>query len=805
MSVSSWNLHLQSRIENGRFLEVLLLYQRLLDASILPNASTFPSVLRACATLSTLRLGQAVHGHILTSGCHSDRYVGSSLVSMYGKCERIDDARWVFDSMPQRSIVSWTSLIQGYARAERSDKAVEMYNKMQREDGIRPNAITVMSLIPAVTPRCHLRGGMCLHGSAIKLGLELKSLVATSLVDMYLKCRAVENAERVFYGLQDKNEVSWLVMASGLAQNGHLRNAVSLTCRMLRHVDMVLDSTALVNLVAVCADMQDLENGKWLHAYIVKMGVELNVFLGTTLLDMYAKCGSLKSARLVFEKIHDPNLVSWNAIMHMYACRGFVDDVMELLSQLNHSGNYPDSITIKICLLALVSSSHYPRGYQIGQCFHGLAIKGGHFNAEIATVNSLLDFYAKTGKLKEAKELFLCIEDRRDVISWNCLINGYVQNRLYEEAILLFCQMQGTNTVPDTFTLSSIFAACAGTGKLWFGQCIHTHLLKGYTSCDSFAESALVDMYAKCGYVASAYKVFMEIHCKDAVTWNAMIAGLGQNGYVLEALALFYHFLNIMEGTLSFESAIATAVSAYGQLGYLEGGRSLHGYILRKGLVGDVTVANATLSMYSKCGMVEAAELIFRGMTYTDTTSWTAMISGYGMNGRLKDALSLFGEMTMKEKAKEGVEPNGVTFLEVLWACSHGGMVKEGWNYFEMMRWVHGIEAKLEHYCCVVDLLGRGGYLYEAYLLIRSVSIKMDAAVWGALLGACKIYGELELACIAGEELSRAEERNGDYHVLISNAYATDGWWEYAARIREKVADGWRKKPPAWSRIEGNG
>ncbi|XP_058111359.1 putative pentatricopeptide repeat-containing protein At1g69350, mitochondrial [Magnolia sinica] len=806
MPLSSWNWNLQSSSKKGFRHDVLLLYHRMLDSGIRPNASTFPSVLRSCADLSSLQLGKAIHAHILASGCHSDQYVASSLVSFYAKCQCIENARQVFDRMPQRSVVSWTALIQGYARTGSSCKAVEMFEWMQREDGIRPNAVTVLSLIPAASLHSHLGDGECIHACVIKLGFESNSLVATSLADMYLKCWAVENAKRVFYGLRDKNEISWLVMVSGLARNGYVGDAVSFVSRMLWDLNLILDSTALVNLIAACADTGDLEHGKWLHAYIIKTGVELDAFVGTALLDMYAKCNSLESAHRAFKEISDPNLVSWNAIMHTYAHLGLVDDVMELFRQLKHDGISPDSITMRSCLLAFASSPTYPRESRLGECFHGHAIKSGHFDSEIAMANSLLDFYAKTGNLKGAEELFSCIEDRRDVISWNCLINGHVLNGFYKEAIMLFCQMETACIAPDTFTLSSILTACASMGEQSFGQCMHSYLLKqGYTyyvTLDSFVGTALVDMYAKCGNVGSAYKVFEEISCRDTATWNAMIAGLGQNGYSSEALALFYRHLKTTGQTSYADSAIATAVSAHGQLACLEGGRSLHGHILRKGLESNVKVANAILSMYSKCGMVEDAESFFRGMSERDTTSWTTMIAGYGISGRVKDSVSLFEEMITKGKAEEGVEPNGVTFLEVLWACCHGGLVKEGWSYFERMRRVHRIEAKLEHYCCVVDLLGRGGYLYEAYVLVRSVAAKMDAAVWGALLGACRIYGELELGWIAGEELSRAVERHCDYHVLISNAYAADGWWEYAARVRKEAADGWRQKPPGWSRIE---
>ncbi|XXG86029.1 hypothetical protein AAC387_Pa11g1013 [Persea americana] len=777
----------------------------MLEAGVRPNASTFPSVVGSCANLLNPQLGEETHAHILRFGCESDPYVASSLVHMYAKCHRIYSARKVLDRMPERSVVSWTCLIQCYAQVGRSAEAVEMFEQMQLRDGLRPNSITLVSLIPA----CLNSGdGECVHACVIKLGMDSDSLVATSLLDMYLKCGAVGVAEEIFHGLHDKNEITWFAMVAGLARNGHVGDAVSLVGRMLWDSKIILDSTALVNLISACADGRDLEHGIWLHTYVMKVGVRLDAFIGTALLNMYVKCGFLELAQHVFVEISDPSLVSWNAIMHPYARMGFLEDVMGQFWQLRQAGFSPDSVTLRNCLLALSKSSTYQRASKLGECFHGILIRYGFFDSEIATANSLLGFYAKIGDLKSAEAVFSCVNGRRDTISWNCLISGYVQNGSSKEAFLLFCQMQSAGMVPDSFTLSSILAACACSGEYSFGQGIHAYLMRrqGYTHhllWDSFVGTALVDMYAKCGDVQSAYKVFKEIHVGQTATWNAMITGFGQNGYASEALDLFYNYVNDMGVSFSFESATATAISACSQFGCLEGGRSLHCFALRKGLESYIEVGNAILSMYSKCGMVQDAELYFKRMAQRDTASWTSMIAGYGINGRVRDAVSTFEEMIMKTmESDEEVKPNWITFVEVLWACSHGGLVKEGWGYFEKMGRVYGIKTEPEHCCCMVDLLGRAGYLYEAYVLIRSMKVKADAAVWGSLLNACRVYGELELGQIAWEELLRAQGTDSDHGVLLSNAYAEVGWWESVAGVRKKLSMAGWSKAPGWSQIK---
>ncbi|XP_068641119.1 putative pentatricopeptide repeat-containing protein At1g69350, mitochondrial [Aristolochia californica] len=797
----AWNQSLQSYFKQGFHEKVLNLYRQLRCVGISPNASTFPSIIGSCSYLSDLQLGEQIHASLLQIGCKSDQYVVSSLINMYAKCQKIEIAQKLFEETSTRSVASWTALIQAYSRIGRSRQAFKMFGWMQQEDGIRPNGVTLISLIPACA---NLGDGEAMHGYAIKMGVDLDSFIGTSLVDMYLKFGAIRSGSQVFHGLEDKNEVSWIVMVSGLSQNGSIGYAVSIVETMFSELNMIIDSTSLVNLVSACARIGDLKLGMWAHTYIIKTGVGMDSFLGTALLNMYAKCGLLGHSHQVFLELPEQTLVSWNAIIHSHARLGLLEDVIIMFQQLIQAGFSPDSVTIKSCLLALASSSCYQRKSLLGECFHSLSVKYGFLDTEVETCNVVLDFYVKKGNLKYAEELFCWIGDRRDTISWNCLINGYAQNGYVKDALVLFSQMQLEHVDMDSFTLSIVLSACACLGDQSLGECIHGGLMKkNYTfflTKDPFVVTALVDMYSKCGDVASAYRVFEEMHIKDTATWNAMASGFGLNGCFREVFTLFCDYLQVSEGPSVSEFAVGTAVSACGSLGCLEGGCCLHGFVMKNGLEMDINVENAILNMYSKCGALGDAELCFKEMEVKDTASWTTMISGYGVNGKVNDAVVLFEKMVEKN-----VEANRITFLELLWACSHGGMVKEGWAYFEKMRTLYGIEPQREHFCCLVDLLGRAGYLYEAYVLIRSMKAAPDAAIWGALLGACSSYGELELAQIASFELSRVDvNKKSSYFVLVSNAYAAGQLWEKAARVREDamIDRTGTKKPTGWSQIE---
>ncbi|KAG9443449.1 hypothetical protein H6P81_014789 [Aristolochia fimbriata] len=802
-NVLVWNQNLQSYFKQGFYEKVVNLYRQLRRDGFSPNASTFPSVIGSCTSLSHLRVGEQIHACVLQVGCESDQYVVSSLINMYVKSQKIEIAQALFEETSKRNVASWTALIQGYSRFGRSRQAFEMFHWMQQEDGIRPNGVTIVSLIPACA---HLGDGEAIHGYAIKMGLELDSLVATSLVDMYLKFGVVRSGTQVFHGLEDKNEVSWFVLVSGLSRNGFIDYAISIIGTMLSEMNMIIDSTSLINLVSACASLGDLKHGMWAHTYIIKTGVGMDSFLGTALLNMYAKCGHLGHSHRLFKELPELTLVSWNAIMHSHARLGCLEDVIIMFQQLIQAGFTPDSVTVRSCLLALVSSSCYQRKSLLGECFHSLSMKYGFLDAEIETCNAVMDFYVKTGNLKDAEELFFWIGDRRDTVSWNCLMNGYAQNGYVKNSLVLFSQMQVEQVQTDCFTLSIVLSACACIGHQSLGEFIHGVLMKqGYfyfVAKDPFVVTALVDMYSKCGDVGSAYRVFSEMHIRDTATWNAMAAGFGLNGCFREVIALFYDYLQVSKRQCPVsEFAVGTVVSACASLGSLEGGRCLHGFVLKNGLEVDPNVGNAVLNMYSKCGVLRDAELYFNQMEVKDTASWTTMISGYGMNGKVNDAVALFEKMTEKK-----IGANRITFLELLGACSHGGLVKEGWRYFQEMSSIYNIEPQREHFCCVVDLLGRAGHLYEAYLLIRSMKAPPDAAIWGALLSACSIYGELELAQIASLELSRVDmSKQSSYFVLQSNAYAAGEFWEKAARVREHATIDsitGRKKPTGWSHIE---
>lgn len=413
------------------------------------------------------------------------------------------------------------------------------------------------------------------------------------------------------------------------------------------------------------------------------------------------------------------------------------------------------------------------------------------FDLFIAT--KLVNLYCVCDSLSDAHLLFDRIP-KDNLFLWNVLIRGYAWNGPYEDAISLYNQMLDYGLAPDNFTFPFVLKACSALSAIEEGRNIHEHAIRTGWETDVFVGAALIDMYAKCGCVESARQVFDKIEVRDAVLWNSMLAAYSQNGHPDESLALCSEMASA--GVRPTEATLVTVISASADIAALHQGTELHGFSWRHGFVSNDRVKTALVDMYAKCGSVRIARSLFERLKEKRVVSWNAMITGYAIRGHATEALVLFEEM--KEKAL----PDHITFVGVLAACRHGGLLDEGWMFFESMVRDYRIDPIVQHYTCMVDLLGRCGRLDEAYNLITQMRVMPDACVWGALLSSCKIHGNVELGEVALEKLIELEPDNSGNYVILSNIYAQAGKWEGVARLRKLMIDGGIKKNIACSWIE---
>lgn len=438
---------------------------------------------------------------------------------------------------------------------------------------------------------------------------------------------------------------------------------------------------------------------------------------------------------------------------------------------------------------------------QVGELHHARLVFDKSSHRDAVSFTALITGYLSEGYVDDARRLFDEIPSK-DVVSWNAMIAGYVQRGRFEEALDCFSTMREADVAPNKSTMVSVLSACGHLGSLelgkWIGSWVRDH---GFGKNLQLV-NALVDMYSKCGEIDTAREWFDGIEEKDVISWNTMIGGYCYLSLYEEALVLFE--LMLRENVSPNDVTLLGVLSACTCLGALDFGKWVHAYIDKnlKGTngVNNVSLWTSLVDMYAKCGCVEVADQVFRSMGSRSLPSWNAMISGLAMNGQAERALGLFEEMV-----NEGFQPDDITFVGVLSACTQAGLVDLGHQYFSSMIKDYGVSPKLQHYGCMIDLLGRSGKFKEAKALMGNMEMEPDGAIWGSLLNACRIHGEVEFGEYVAERIFQLDPENAGAYVLLSNIYAGAGRWDDVARIRTRLNDKGMKKVPGCTSIEIDG
>ena len=389
--------------------------------------------------------------------------------------------------------------------------------------------------------------------------------------------------------------------------------------------------------------------------------------------------------------------------------------------------------------------------------------------------------------------------------------------------------MKTSAVEPDAMILSSTLSACSRSGNLNSGKAIHDYMYEKDIAIDSYLQSTLITMYSNCGSmelaqqlfdkmkpktlvastsmitgyskiakIEAARAIFDQMIEKDLVSWSAMINCYAESDWPQEALKLFNDMQ--VSGIIPDQVTMLSVISACAQLGALDQAKRIHIFTDKNGFGNVLSVNNALIDMYAKCGNIEEARRVFDKMPRRNVISWTSLITGYAMHGDANNALELFGQM----KA-ERIEPNGVTFVGVLYACSHGGLVNEGRQIFASMKEDYNIKPMHEHYGCMVDLYGRANLFREAMELIESMPLPPNVVVWGSLLSACRVHGEVELGEFAAKQLLVLDPDHDGAHVLLSNIYAKERRWRDVGEVRKFMKNRGIAKEKGCSRIELDG
>lgn len=755
------------------------------------------NLLQGCIDKKAHLAGKLIHAFILRNkGLFSDTFLSNRLIELYSKCGNMGYAHHVFDKMPrpdvyswnailgcfckagslgdaqelflkmpERNTVSWNTLITALVRNGEEEKALGVYDAMVLE-GLVPTHFTLASVFSACGALLAVEHGRKCHGLVIKIGLEENMYVGNALLCMYAKCGLIRDAAQVFGDMAEPNEVTFTAMMGGLKQTDRVREALEMF-RIMCRKGVRIDSVSLSSMLGVCAkgcgefgvyDHSDgipsNVNGQQIHGLTVKLGFEGDLHLNNSLLDMYAKCADMNSAEKVFANIPVVSVVSWNVMITGYGLIYQSQKALEYLQRMQSCGFEPDEVTYINLLVACV----------------------------------------KSGDIKSGRQMFDNISCP-NVISWNAILSGYFQNEDYKEVIQLFREMQFRGVQPDRTTLAIALSSSATMGILEAGKEIHAASHKAAFDTDIYVASGLIGMYSKCGKTEMAKHIFHNMQELDVVCWNSMIVGLSLNSQDKEAFTYFKQMRQHEMHPTQF--SYATVLSCCAKVASSFEGKQVHAQITKDGYMSDVFVGSALIGMYCKCGDVDGARNFFDMMPSKSTVSWNEMIHGYAQNGRGGEAVLLYWDMIASTE-----KPDGITFVAVLTACSHSGLVDAGIKIFISMDQEHGVEPVLDHYTCIIDSLGRAGRFQEAEVLLDEMPYKDDPVIWEVLLSSCRVHANVSLAKRAADELIRLDPQNSAPYVLLANIYSSLGRWDEVRAVRDLMSDKQVIKDPGYSWIE---
>jgi len=664
--------------------------------SIRTAANRYGSLLQICCLQSPISysLARPVHAHMIASGFQPRGHILNRLIDIYSKSSKLNYARYLFDEIPQPDIVSRTTLIAAYSAAgdlklsrkifsdtplrmrdsvfynamitayshnHDGHAAIELFCDMQR-DNFRPDNYTFTSVLGALALVAE-KEKHCqqLHCAVVKSGTGFVTSVLNALISSYVKCAASPSAQssslmaearRLFDEMPNRDELSWTTIITGYVKNN------------------------------------DLDAAKeFLNGTSKKLGV------------------------------------AWNAMISGYAHRGLYLEAFEMFRKMIMSKIQLDEFTFTSVISVCANAGCFRHGKEMHAYFLKTVANPAP-DVAMPVNNALITFYWKCGKVDIAREIFNKMPER-DLVSWNIILSGYVNVRCMDEAKSFF------NEMPE----------------------------------------------------------------KNILSWIIMISGLAQIGFAEEALKFFNRMK--LQGFEPCDYAFAGAIISCSVLGSLKHGRQLHAQVVRYGYESSLSAGNALITMYARCGVVDAAHCLFINMPCVDAISWNAMIAALGQHGQGTQAIELFEEML-----KEGILPDRISFLTVISACSHAGLVKEGRKYFDSMHNVYGVTPDEEHYARIIDLLCRAGKFSEAKEVMESMPFEPGAPIWEALLAGCRIHGNIDLGIEAAERLFELKPQHDGTYVLLSNMYAVAGQWNDMAKVRKLMRDRGVKKEPGCSWIE---
>ncbi|KAE9595792.1 putative tetratricopeptide-like helical domain, DYW domain-containing protein [Lupinus albus] len=753
------------------------------------------SILDSLGELRTLNSVRELHAQMLKLPKNGNlATMDASLIRYYLEFGDFVSAIEVFFVGFTRNYLIWNSFLEEFASFRGNPNVILKVFKELNRKGVNFDSKALTVVLKICLTLMDLWVGLEIHACLIKRGFHFDVHLSCALINLYEKCWGIDKANQVFHETPYQEDFLWNTVLIANLRSERWWNALELFRGMQLSSAKATGGT-IVKMMQACGKLRALNEGKQIHGYVLRFGLLSNISISNSIISMYSRNNRLSQARAVFDSMDDHNLSSWNSIISSYAVDGCLNEAWDMFQEMESSSIKPDIITWNSLL-----SGHFLQGsyemvltnfrslqsagfkpdscsvtsalqavieldlFNYGKEIHGYIMRN-KLDYDVYVCTSLVDMYIKNDHLYKAEAVFRHTKNK-NVCAWNSLISGYCFKGLFSNAETLLNQMEKEGIKPDLVTWNS--------------------LVSGYSMWGRSEEAlAVINRMKSLGFTL------------NVVSWTAMISGCSQNENYRDALQFFVQMQE--ENVKPNSTTICSLLRACAGPSLLKKGEEIHCFSIRLGFVDDIYLVTALIDMYSKGGNLKVAHEVFNRIQEKTLPCWNCILMGYALHGHGEEVMILFDNM-----CESDIRPDAITFTALLSGCKSSGLVDEGWKYFDCMKTDYNIIPTIEHYSCMVDLLGKAGFLDEAIDFIQNMPIKADASIWGALLACCRIHRDIKLAEIAARKLFKLEPYNSANYVLMMNIYSSLNRWEDVERLKDKMTALGIKSPHVWSWIQVN-
>ncbi|KAI5068866.1 hypothetical protein GOP47_0017211 [Adiantum capillus-veneris] len=719
----------------------------------LPPFEKLPHTLQDCLKKKNLTNAWTFYMLILANGLEFSNILRDYIVFMFARCGSLLTAKKICHRLTCNNGAVLVHSIHMLVKCGEFQKAINVFETfdtyfMCADEYLYQTLLKACGIVECA------HNGKNIHCDIVKKGFDLDSFVGTNLIDMYAKNGMLEEAQIVFEKLLVKDVVSWSSLICGYAENGCGERAIQSFSQM-NNEGVIPNAVTFMCGLKACGHIGNLDKGRDIYADLAKQGYEKDLCVVSALVSMYIYCGCIKEAQAVFDGLPLKDVVLWTTLVGGYAERGHDREALMYLEKMQAESSIPNAVT-SVCGLKACGNLG---SFSEGRAIHNNVMKHG-FDDDEFVITALMDMYINCRLLHEAQNVFdkLAVKSRA---AWNVLIGGLVDHNCGQEALERFKKMQSQGPSPDRIAFVCALKACNILGLVNKGQSLHMEIVKAGLEKNIIVGVSVLDLYSKCGSVEEAEVVFGTLSIRSVVSWNALIMGYAQHGYGEKALSSVSRMDE--EGVPIDATTAVCGLKACLALGELNRGMWIHMQAEKQALIMENPVmGSALIDMYVKCNSLLEARNVFDGLVSKDVISWGTLLSGYACQGDYELVSGLFDEMQ-----ESGLLPDGVPLLSVLTVCCHAGLTQTGLMALNTLNKEYAIPPTLEHYNCMIDVLGRAGQLDETVAMLNEMPFQPDLVSWKSLLSSCRKCGDIAIAKHAFEHASVLTENKLDLSILM--------------------------------------